>query len=813
MSLYIDSTNLYCLTTLSPIASTSILVGAQTVEEEKKTQDTSVWFNSHSVIASAVLAFIGAIVAVITEAFPSRKIEDWLVIILIALIAFVVLHIIIILLTIISANLSAKLQRSSGEVSSLPVYNPSDRLHLTPEDRELLQKNRRGYIQQLDEALGSGCRAVAVLGVKGVGKSTLAAYYAKPGDLWIDFIGKKIDLPTLLTMCAQWLDYPELESVIKESKKVDEHHIKMLCDRLQGDSKRLFFDNLETLLDEKTRRFRDKEVSVFFESLIRKSHCAQIVITSRISPVFNDEKDLSDEHNCTTLSLKGLEDEDGAELLEIGGIENTEEVSLEEISREVDGNPLLLKILPPLVKRPGGKKHLKDLKKWKEKFEEEGIDSRLLSEAAQKGRLLIYRLSIIPELVTLDGLRFLCGKDLDAEHWAGELVSRSLLERSVEEGKGYYRLHPAILEAAQRELERRPRTLRAARKRAVGMYLAAARQLKSKEEWRSLEDCLPLIRAAEMMIELGDWENATPLVATTLLDLLSRWGHWRQLGDLYKGLLDLVVREWWRSKKVKLAHSQILNNYGILIHKLGDSKKAIEFHKTDLEIAKELGDREGEGKAYGNLGIAYDSLGDFRKAIFYLDKVLAIAKELGDREGEGKAYGNLGNAYQSMGDFRKAIEFHEKDLEIAKELGDRSGEGKTYGNLGNAYGLLGNFNMAIDFLEKQLKITRVLGDRAGEARANFNLGSTLMRKGDLSKSAHFAVRGLLMAMSIEMPDVGSDISLVRKCQHELGHERFREIAVESVGEEGADAVDSILARVEAEAEKKINDFSKIEKLF
>ena len=45
-----------------------------------------------------------------------------------------------------------------------------------------------------------------------------------------------------------------------------------------------------------------------------------------------------------------------------------------------------------------------------------------------------------------------------------------------------------------------------------------------------------------------------------------------------------------------------------------------------------------------NLGKAYDSLGDFNKAIEYHTLDLAIAKEVGDRAGEGTAYGNLGNA-------------------------------------------------------------------------------------------------------------------------------------------------------------------------
>ena len=81
---------------------------------------------------------------------------------------------------------------------------------------------------------------------------------------------------------------------------------------------------------------------------------------------------------------------------------------------------------------------------------------------------------------------------------------------------------------------------------------------------------------------------------------------------------------------------------------------AIEHHKEHLAIAKEVGDRAGEGRAYANLGIAYHSQGDFSKAIEYHGLDLAIAKEVGDRAGEGMAYGNLGIAYQSQGEIGRA---------------------------------------------------------------------------------------------------------------------------------------------------------------
>ena len=99
-------------------------------------------------------------------------------------------------------------------------------------------------------------------------------------------------------------------------------------------------------------------------------------------------------------------------------------------------------------------------------------------------------------------------------------------------------------------------------------------------------------------------------------------------------------------------------------------------HAVHLTIAKEVGDRAGEGRAYGSLGNAYQSQGDFAKAIEYHTHCLAIAKEVGDRAGEGRAYANLGTGHFASFDFAKAIQYHTQDLAIAKEVRRPGGGGR-----------------------------------------------------------------------------------------------------------------------------------------
>ena len=54
---------------------------------------------------------------------------------------------------------------------------------------------------------------------------------------------------------------------------------------------------------------------------------------------------------------------------------------------------------------------------------------------------------------------------------------------------------------------------------------------------------------------------------------------------------------------------------------LGNFKRAIEFHRQALRIAKENGAKDLEARAHGNLGAVYNSRGDFERAIEFYQQV------------------------------------------------------------------------------------------------------------------------------------------------------------------------------------------------
>ena len=71
---------------------------------------------------------------------------------------------------------------------------------------------------------------------------------------------------------------------------------------------------------------------------------------------------------------------------------------------------------------------------------------------------------------------------------------------------------------------------------------------------------------------------------------------------------------------------------------------------------------------YGKIGCGYRSQGDYVKAIEYHKQDLAIAKEVGDRAGEGTAYRNLGTCHMHLNEYVKAVAYFEAQHVMATSL-------------------------------------------------------------------------------------------------------------------------------------------------
>ncbi|PFX11633.1 Tetratricopeptide repeat protein 28 [Stylophora pistillata] len=162
---------------------------------------------------------------------------------------------------------------------------------------------------------------------------------------------------------------------------------------------------------------------------------------------------------------------------------------------------------------------------------------------------------------------------------------------------------------------------------------------------------------------------------------------------------------------------------GVLHSTLYEKQKAIGHHKKALDIAIEIGDKQGEGASYGNLGSVYYTLGDYKTAKEYHDKGLAIAIETGDKEKEVTSNRNLGILFRSLGEYSKAKDYYMKAFAIAEEIGDRKKECANYLSLGFLYHQLSKNKVAKEYFDKALSMSIETGDRTVEVGATLGLAT------------------------------------------------------------------------------------------
>ena len=197
------------------------------------------------------------------------------------------------------------------------------------------------------------------------------------------------------------------------------------------------------------------------------------------------------------------------------------------------------------------------------------------------------------------------------------------------------------------------------------------------------------------------------------------------------------------------------------------------------------------GGALGNLGSAWYLLGEPRRAIDYYEQHLVIAREIGDRRGEGNALGNLGVAYQNLGEPRRAIDYYKQALAIYHEIGDQRIVGQILESLTQADAAIGNqihdqvdFNNQVNDLANldDLENARVgpvqqigdqhsedfsHGDRDRETENSWNLGLEMEAQGMLRRAVELMQVRVDFLRSIEHPEADWCAAIVEGIRQRL----------------------------------------------
>ena len=195
--------------------------------------------------------------------------------------------------------------------------------------------------------------------------------------------------------------------------------------------------------------------------------------------------------------------------------------------------------------------------------------------------------------------------------------------------------------------------------------------------------------------ELEDWTEKECVFA-----LLGEAYH--DLGDFNRAIKN--AEKCLNIARKPLVRSQPFRVAGKSYMSMGKLFQAMQFFQDYLDIAKRIGDREGEAEAYVLIGTVNARRDDFNQATEYLEKALTMAKELRDQEIEAMVYASFVEVLRKQGDFERAIEYNEKCLTMVQKSGQKIIVGNYLANSGRTYESSGDLHQAVDYYQRSTKL-------------------------------------------------------------------------------------------------------------
>ena len=167
------------------------------------------------------------------------------------------------------------------------------------------------------------------------------------------------------------------------------------------------------------------------------------------------------------------------------------------------------------------------------------------------------------------------------------------------------------------------------------------------------------------------------------------------------------------------------------------------------EIAREIGDLQGEGEAMGSIGIVYNALGDSQRALEHHTKYLSIAQTIGDQRGQATALGNIGASLERLGDYDQALAQYARQLNLAREIQDLRREAGAAGGIGNVYREKSKIPQAMDQYQHQLRLARASGDNRLIGTALYNQALCHGLQGEIDQAIALAEESLQSLEQVE----------------------------------------------------------------
>ncbi|WIM97886.1 BTAD domain-containing putative transcriptional regulator [Actinoplanes oblitus] len=216
-------------------------------------------------------------------------------------------------------------------------------------------------------------------------------------------------------------------------------------------------------------------------------------------------------------------------------------------------------------------------------------------------------------------------------------------------------------------------------------------------------------------------------LAWVLTRYLSYHGRWHDSIEALSAALDAAGR-LGEPAKAAFAHRYLGCAY-LRLRRLDEA----DGHLTEaLRLYREAGDIVGRAHTHRHQAWLLEVRGRYREALRHAEQAVELFTAAGHRAGRGRGLNAIGWFHAMLGDYAEAVTVCRAALRLQSAAGDRFGQAETWDSLGYASQRLGRHREAIDAYRTAVALYQEFDDRYNEADSTASLGDAYHAAGDVA---------------------------------------------------------------------------------
>lgn len=641
-------------------------------------------------------------------------------------------------------------------------------------------------LQRLSQFLSSDAKVLVVLGIAGIGKTTLLAKFAQDNRdqsniFWFK-LHEWVDVKGFLRPLGEFLSQVGKKGLEWYLTQTDTVNIGEACHVLETELREI---SAIWILDDVQKG--DECITEFLSALVgvlEPLPGIKMICTSREVPAFYNRSAVI-RGVAQELVLEGLDRESSLQLMRERSLP---EASLEDLFRVTNGHPLFMELVEDPRQALG-----KNIRMFVEQevYSKLEVSEKRILEIASVFRYPVPTDTFFMMEEEISKERTPAGKDRGYEDYMVDydtidvLLRKSLL---LESSGRTVAMHDVMRDFFYSRLSPRQRVqYHRAASRYYQQDASAPSYVEALYHGMLAHECAASVRIAagsgREIISKGYSSLLSPLLDDLLVkctnvetsdrmeilllqaEVRDIQGEWDQAMRRYEEIIELTSPERDRrlraevNRRIGVIHlrryayedalvylqqarqeaeslqdahtlSLVLYDIGGVMERKGNTKEALEFFEGSERFATQVGEDVNRGKALYGLGRAYGQKREMQRAIAYKRSALEVLDRTGDANEIAKVCSSLGADLLNEGLREEAIGYLERSVELANSIGDLNTMGYALANLAASYIEIGNLDRAEILLDHANIISIKLNERYIMAALQLYRGYLYHKRGE-----------------------------------------------------------------------------------